>query len=144
MIWYIGQWGWGSKDAQFGHKIGSKHLRGQVGSRSIGCSRERLIFGGIESISKKFWRYLSFEKLCPKAFSVSWGCSSLRCVTNFRRCGHKSYFELKCFPLDTKVNHPFEILKILFQHVPRPRLSFWKVLVWICFICVFPCFDELG
>ena len=101
-------------DAQFGHKIGSKHIRRKFPSRSIGCNRERLIFEGIESISKKFWRYLSFGKLCPKAFSVSWGWSSLRCVTNFRTCGHKSYFEVKCLPLDTKVNHPF---KILFQHV---------------------------
>ena len=110
-------------------------------SRSIGCIRGRLIFEGIESISKKFWRYLSFGKLCPKAFSVSWGWSSLRCVTNFRTCGHKSYSEVKCLPLDTKVNHPF---KILFQHVPHTQLPFWKVLIWICFICVLSGFDELG
>ena len=40
-------------------------------SRSIGSHRERGIFGAIESISKEFQRYLNFEKLCPKAFSVS-------------------------------------------------------------------------
>ena len=102
-------------DALVGHQIGSKHIRGLQVNRLQ--QRKSYIWS--------YWKYFEevlkiFElwKIVSKSFQCQFA-SSLRSVRNLSTCGHKSYFEVKCCPLVTKVNHPFEILKILFQHAPH-------------------------
>ena len=106
-------------------------------SRSTGSSRERVIFGAIESISKKFWKDIWALKNCVRKLLVSVQQLFEMCVTNLRTqillwgkmlpSWHKSQPSLRNSQKST-VHSKFS--RFNFNVFPA-RLLFWKVLIQV-------------